>query len=59
MIDELKQWEYDKGYTQGREDAIEKCIYWLETHCMANNFKGIPKEDIRGVLETLKEQNEQ
>lgn len=24
MIDELKQWEYDKGYTKGQIDILEK-----------------------------------
>ena len=24
MIDELKQWEYDKGYAKGQVDVLEK-----------------------------------
>ena len=36
MTDELKQWEYDRGYEKGRADAIdevckqisERVVYW-------------------------------
>ena len=53
----LKEWlnEHDKKI---RADVIDKCVFRLETHCAANNFKGIPVEDIKGILEELKEKKD-
>ena len=52
MIDELKQWEYDKGYDKGQIDIIEKIIdkiddeeRWLINIKTENGF--ISKADIR------------
>lgn len=29
MTDELKQWEYDRGYAKGKADALEKTGHWI------------------------------
>lgn len=31
MIDELKQWEYDRGYDKGRADVLDKIRAEIET----------------------------
>lgn len=48
MIDELKQWEYDKGYDRGRADAIDECIDAI-AYC-------ISASECDEVLNKLKEQ---
>ena len=44
MIDELKQWEYDKGYTKGYSDGRASLVEELE-----QIKKNINKELIKGA----------
>lgn len=32
MTDELKQWEYDRGYEKGKADGIDEMVLKLETN---------------------------
>lgn len=63
MTDELKQWEYDRGYDKGRADAIDKVIKYLEAQFLMQNNPNskfvetiVLHRDFIDALEQLKEQ---
>lgn len=56
MTDELKQWEYDRGYAKGKADALEKIRAEVEEHSypivhgVNNHEKGMT---LYGILQII------
>ena len=54
MIDELKQWEYDKGYTKGQIDIIEKIkadINGINDTMGVRYYQYIPKAEVLRIID--------
>ena len=53
MTDELKQWEYDKGYDKGKADmlkAIEDIKQEIENYMINEGFGSGWIEDIKEII---------
>ena len=56
MTDELKQWEYDRGYAKGKADVLDKIRAEIEqnaypiVHGVNNHEKGMT---LYGILEVI------
>lgn len=40
MIDELKQWEYDRGYEKGKADVLDKIMAEIEEQVLESLSDG-------------------
>ena len=64
MTDELKQWEYDRGYEKGKEDVLDKIRAEIEqnaypiVHGVNNHEKGMTLYGILQIIDKYREVNE-
>ena len=64
MTDELKQWEYDRGYAKGKADVLEKIRAEVEqnaypiVHGVNNHEKGMTLYGILQIIDKYSEVSE-
>lgn len=58
MIDELKQWEYDRGYEKGKTDVLDKIKGYVDHIRNTGMGKKKSLEFIEKFIEGLKAESE-
>ena len=57
MTDELKQWEYDRGYEKGKADVLDKIR--AEVKAMSTDYCGgyigLDKQDVLQIIDKYRE----
>ncbi len=57
MIDELKQWEYDRGYEKGKADVLDKIIAEIQNlrNCSCSCSDGII-DDVEDIIDKYRKE---